>query len=117
MLERQGKKTNASEMRHYIDIQAQTSTTDEEGGFTESWSDAYTNICAAIYPIKAQQLFEYKSIKVDATHIIKIRGAETIENGNRIVFGTRYFEVLTVENIQERGIEKVVTCKELFDAE
>ena len=108
---RQGKKTNATEFRHYITIQSQGLTTEEEGGFTENWSTT-SSVWAAVYPVKAQQLFEYKSINVDATHIIKVRGDCTINEGDRILFDSRYFEVLTVENIQELGVEKVVTCKE-----
>jgi SPP1 family predicted phage head-tail adaptor len=110
-LERQGKKTNASEFRHYITIQQVGNTTDGDGGFTDNWSDL-SSVWAAIYPIRAQQLFQYKSINVDATHIIKVRGETTILEENRIMWGSRIFEILTIENIQERGIEKVITCKE-----
>jgi SPP1 family predicted phage head-tail adaptor len=114
-MDRQGKKSNATEMRHYIVIQSNTSTTDEEGGFTENWSDGET-VAAAIYPISAQQQFNFKSVNVDATHYIKIRGEITIAEADRIKFEneglTRYFEILTIENIQERDIEKFITCKE-----
>jgi len=49
---------------------------------------------------------------VEATHIIKVRGELAIAEKYRILFGTRVFEVLTVEDIQERGIVKWATCKE-----
>jgi SPP1 family predicted phage head-tail adaptor len=114
-MDRQGRKTDATEMRHYIVIQSKTSTTDEEGGFTETWADGDT-VSAAIYPIRAQQQYEYRSINVDATHFIKIRGEIIVSEENRIKFKvgatTRYFEILTIENIQERGIMKFITCLE-----
>lgn len=114
-MDRQGKKSDATEMRHYVVIQYKASTTDEEGGFTETWADGDT-ISAAIYPIKAIQQFQYKSINVDATHFIKIRGAIIVAEENRIKYQIgaliRYFEILTIEDIQERGVVKFITCKE-----
>jgi head-tail adaptor len=69
---------------------------------------------AAISPIQARQQFENKSVGVDATHLIKIRGLESIDEKNdRFLFGTRVFEILAVEDIQERGVVKVITCKEV----
>jgi SPP1 family predicted phage head-tail adaptor len=112
-MDRQGKKTNASEFRHYILIQRKGElTTDGEGGFEDAWSDVEST-WAAVYPVRAQQLFEYRSINVEATHIIKVRGETDIVEADRVSFDSRYFEILTVENIQERCIEKVATCKEL----
>jgi SPP1 family predicted phage head-tail adaptor len=110
---REGRKTDASEMRHYVVIQDFGSTTDGEGSFDKSWVDG-TTVAAAIFPIRAAQVFQYKSVNVDATHIIKIRGEISVyEKLNRIKFGTRTFEILTIEDIQERGVVKIITCKEL----
>lgn len=112
--ERQGRKTLATECRHYVDIQRLTKTADGEGGFTETWGTIYT-CAAAIYPIRAEQLFEYRSINVEATHIIKIRGKIDILNEvDRIYWGVKekIYEILTIENIQEQDWVKVITCKE-----
>jgi SPP1 family predicted phage head-tail adaptor len=111
-MNREGKKSLASEARHYIIIQTITQTSDGEGGFTDTWTDSST-ISAAIYPIKAEQQFKYKSLNVEATHYVKIRGDLVITEKNRIKFRARFFEILTVENIQERGIEKFLVCKEV----
>jgi SPP1 family predicted phage head-tail adaptor len=111
-MDRQGKKTLATEARHYITIQRNMSTTDGEGGFGDTWSTVQSCF-AAIYPIKAIQQFQYKSIGVDATHFIKLRGYVDISELDQIICGSRTFEVLTVENIQERNFEQFVTCKEV----
>lgn len=110
--ERWGRKSFANEARHYVIIQENTSTTDGDGGFTDSWKDVST-VAAAIYPIFAKQVFQYRSINIQASHIIKMRGEITINEGNRIKFGIRIFQILFIENVQERGIEKLITCKEL----
>jgi SPP1 family predicted phage head-tail adaptor len=73
MIDRQVKKTLASEFKHRVTIQELTITPDGEGGFSESWNDTSV-VYAAVYPMSAKQLMEYKTIGVEATHIIKIRG-------------------------------------------
>jgi SPP1 family predicted phage head-tail adaptor len=108
---REGQKTLATECRNRVTIQSNTPVSDGQGGFAEAWS-TIGPVWAAVNPIRATQQSEYKSIGVDATHLIKIRGAVSIAEKNRIVWGARVFEVLTVEDLQERGIIKVCTCKE-----
>jgi len=111
--ERIGKKSFATELRHYVSIQYFTKAYDGEGGYIESWSEK-NNIAAAIYPIRAEQLFEYRSINVEATHIIKIRGKIELTEVDRIYWDVKdkTFEILTIENVQEQDWVKVITCKE-----
>jgi SPP1 family predicted phage head-tail adaptor len=109
--EREVRKTQASQAQHYIYIQTKTATTDEEGGFSENWQSGNA-IPAAISPIQARQVFQYKSVNVDATHLIKVRGRTTVSEKDRILYGIRVFEILTIENIQERDFVKVITCME-----
>jgi SPP1 family predicted phage head-tail adaptor len=112
MIEKTGKKSLASECRHRINIQTLSSVSDGEGGFTTAYTDG-SNYWAAIYPMSAAQVKEYRTINVNADYLIKIRGNITVaEKTNRIRFGARYFEVLTVMDLQERGIVKHVACKE-----
>jgi len=112
-MDRIGKKSAATEFRHRIAIQSYDKNSDGEGGYTRDWNTDKL-IWAAIYPVKASQVFEYRSINVEATHVIKIRGLETAINDTyRFLFGTRVFEILTIENLQERNFVKVLLCKEI----
>lgn len=106
------KKSIATEARHYCAVQRLVQTTDGEGGFTNVWSTV-GNIWASVKPIRAVQVFEMKSINVDATHHITTRGYGDITEKDRILFKSRYLEVLTIENIDERDFELFVTCKEV----
>jgi SPP1 family predicted phage head-tail adaptor len=106
------KKTLASEARHRITIQGTTLTPDGEGGFTEGWSDLST-VWAKITAVQARQQYQFNSVGVEATHRIEVRGSVVVSELNRIKFGTRYFEVKTIEDIEERGIVKVITCREV----
>jgi SPP1 family predicted phage head-tail adaptor len=110
-LDRQNKKTPATVKRHYVTIQRNTATTDGEGGYEGAWSDLMS-IWAAVDPIQARQVFTYRSIGVDASHLIRIDGLVDIAETDRISFDNRFFEILAIEDIQERGFEKVITCKE-----
>lgn len=111
MFDREPKKSLASQMQHYVVIQTKVSTTDGEGGFSENWSTDAT-VAAAVLPIQARQQFAYKSINVEATHLIKVRAEVAVTELNRIRWGSRVFEILTVEDIQERGVVKIITCLE-----
>lgn len=111
-LKRLDKKTLATECRHNIYVQTLTQTKDNEGGFTDSWADSASFYWAAILPLKAVQKFNYKSVNEEVTHMIKVRGEVSITSKQRIRFGSRYFEIKTVENVQERDIVQWVLCKE-----
>ena len=72
-INRTGKKSSSTERRHWITFQQETSVSDGEGGFTMSWTD-FLSVFAAVYPYRASQRFEFKSVDVDATHLIKTTG-------------------------------------------
>lgn len=112
MLSREGKKSLATEARHYVTIQSETKVPDGEGGF-KTTAKTEQKVFAAIYPIRAQKLSEYRPTYVNATHILKLSGLIEVPETATIGFGNRTFVVLSVENIQERGFEKVVICSEV----
>jgi len=113
MIERQSKKSLSSRARHQITVQRRLSVADGEGGFTDGWADvAWSPIWAEVAPIQARQQLQYKSVGVDATHLVRVDGLIDITESNRIVFDGRVFEILTVENLQEADFEKVITCLE-----
>ena len=114
-LPRTQNKDLSSICRHYIKIEERTDVSDGEGGFTETWGtvDGYATVPAAVWPIFAFQKAQFRSVDSEATHFIIVRGEIEINHtDNRIVFGSRVFEILAVEDIQERGIRRQVTCKE-----
>jgi|GEM_PF-969269 len=106
------RKSDSTRLRHYIDVQSLDHTPDGAGGFTDAWTKAWSE-WASVNPLKADQVFEYRSKNVHATHLIKVRGYSQLSELNRILFDGRTFEVLTVENLQERDFIKLATCKEV----
>ena len=108
-------KRLSSTLRHRVAIQERTNTTDGEGGFTEAWADVtgYEAVPAGIWPIFATQRTQYNSVNIEATHYVILRGEiDVVESATRIKYGTRVFDVLFIEDYQERGVRKQCTCKE-----
>lgn len=114
MMQRRGRKSLPTETRHRVAIQAVTNTADGEGGFTQAWVTLST-VWAAIYPAREVQETGDRTIDVEATHIVRIRGDVTIAEENRLLFGVREFEIISVADFQERGVVYEVQCKEVRD--
>ena len=105
-------KCLASDTRHRITFQNCAPSSDGEGGFIDGWIDVLT-VWGSVNPVKASQEMEYKSISTETTYLIKVRGNVDCNDTQQIKFNNRYFEILTIENIQERQIEKQIFCKEV----
>ncbi len=100
-MERQNKKTLSTVLRHRVNIQTATRTADGEGGLSITWATVSANVPASVDPIQARQIFQNRSVDVDATHVIKMRGDVTISEIQRIEWNGRTFEILVIENINE----------------
>jgi SPP1 family predicted phage head-tail adaptor len=109
---RRSKKSIATRARHRVIVKTKTCVSDGIGGQTETWSGS-TEIWASIAPIKAEQKMDYKTIGVDATHLVEVRGLIDIPEDSMIYYGSRVFEVKTVENIQEADFLKIAICEEV----
>lgn len=116
LLSRRPRKSLSSQCRHYSNIEERVYVDDGQGGTQEVWSVAFSNVPVSITPLNAKRKEEYRTFNVDATHELKIRGEITlIEDNNRIVYGGRYFEVKSIEDVQERNIEQICICLERRD--
>lgn len=107
-------KEFASASPHIIDIERKSGcVSDGLGGFVESWIKQATNVFCFLAPYFSDQIYTYKSTHVECTHVVKIRGYVDVIEKDRIVYGTRIFEVMTVEDLQERKYITEIYCKEL----
>ena len=113
MIDRKSKKCGSTKRRHRLSLQDYTKISDGEGGYVNSWFTE-GQLWAAVFPIKASQVFDYRSISTEVTHIIEIDGLEDrVNDKKRFLFNDRIFEILTIEDVQERKIKKIITCKEI----
>jgi head-tail adaptor len=116
LLSRRPKKSLSSQCRHYCNIEERAYADDGQGGQKDIWSIVSENVPMSLTPLNAKRKEEYRTFNVDSSHEIKVRGEITlVEANNRITFGTRIFEIKTIEDVQERGIEQICICLERRD--
>lgn len=100
----------AGELRHKVTIQSKTESRSDTGQVTYSWSDTAT-VWASIEPLSGRELEFAQAVHSETDHKITVRYT-ALTSEDRIKFGDRTFEVLSVKNPHERNIKLEVMCKE-----
>ena len=104
----------AGKLRHVVDIETATQVRTAEGGYTETWTRT-AETRASIDPLIGREFFENQTVSGESTHKIRLRGYNSVTKTDRIVFGSRVFNIVSVIDVNERGIEKVIMAKEVTD--
>lgn len=91
-------------LRHRIIIQEETETADGQGGFTLTWSDKL-EAWAAIWPFTAKEILDAMKLGLKVSHKIRMRYRSGITAKNRIKFGIRIFNIVSLINFEERNIK------------
>ena len=110
----------AGNLRHRLTIQKPTEVSDGMGGVTTTWSTLIT-IWGAIWPLRGQEYMSAMQTTSEVTHKIRIRQLPTNKRSDfsskcRILFGSRYFEIESIINPDERDIYLELMCKEITPA-
>lgn len=112
-LQKRPGKSLSTETDKYGFVQQNVNVPDGRGGFTQEWTNTSPKEHSmAILPLTAKQVLEYKSVNVEASHLIKMRAEIPVSELNRIVYNGRIFEILSAEDIQEKGVVNWVFTKE-----
>ena len=93
-------------LRHRVSIQRQAETTDGMGGFSLIWSaiSGMSAVPAAIWPLSSKEQLDSMKLESVATHRIRIRYRSGITSKDRIVFGSRVFNIIGAPiDFEERG--------------
>ena len=98
--------------RHRITIQSVTETADSFGAMTETWG-TFAQVWASIEPLSGRELLQAQQIQADVTHRVRFRFLAGVTAKMRGLYGTRYFNILSIINTDERDREIVLMCKEL----
>lgn len=88
-------------LRHRITFQSLSNTPDGQGGFTESWVDGST-VWAEVVPKTINERLFAQRIEPMGSHKITIRWLDNINESMRIKFGTRYFQIKSIDKEDER---------------
>lgn len=96
---------NIGKFLHKVTAQDFTTTSDGAGGLTQTWADTHT-FYAEIEPLEgrealeAEQLIGKKPYKFTTRYSSEVA---SIGNESRLKFGTRYFNIHSVVNLDEEN--------------
>jgi len=102
----------AGQLRHRITIQSVGSSYDDYGDLSNSWSTLAT-VWASISPISGKEERIADQMQGVETHSIKIRYRSGVTAQNRILFGSRTFEIMSVKDWNERNVFIEILAKEV----
>lgn len=99
-------------LRHRVEVQRYGTSYDPEGEPIQEWQ-LLAKAWAAIEPLKGEEYFAAATIQAQISHKVTMRppGIE-ITPADRIIFGSRIFEIESVINVEERNRELVLMCVE-----
>jgi SPP1 family predicted phage head-tail adaptor len=99
-------------IRFKFEVQSKASkSSDGIGGFTTSWSDDF-NIFAKLTPISFNQVLKAQQAAIDISHIVTTKYDSRISVKNRLKMGARIFNIVSIENVEERNIEQQILVRE-----
>lgn len=101
----------AGSLRHLVTIEKPSRSQNGYGETVIAWSDAAT-VWAAIYPVSANESLKEGQVTHEITHEVRMRHTPEAKPDRRIRFGSRTFEIKSVLNLGERGIELKLLCQE-----
>lgn len=86
--------------KHLVSIQRQSSTQGATGQPANTWTETAT-WWASINPVSGREYFNASGERAEVTHKIEGRYGPTIAPRDRIVHGSRVFNVKSVLNLEE----------------
>lgn len=108
----------AGERRHYVTFAnpAEPASPDGDGGYTQTFpaldpAGLYVQIATATARDQARHIAG--TIASTATHVLRGPFHPGVTTLTRITFGTRTFNVVGVENLEERSIDMELLCAEV----
>lgn len=101
----------AGNLRHKITIQKPTEASDGIGGMTTTWG-TFKSVRAAIWPLRGTEYIAAMQVTSEISHKIRIRYLDNVTSKMRIKFGTRYFDIQSIINPDERDIYLEMMCRE-----
>ena len=103
----------AGKLRHRLSLQSGTESQDDYGQVTETFAE-FAEVWGSITPLRGLELIHAQQVQSEVTHKCFIRYNSSIDTKDRIVFGSRTFEIMSILNADERDVYQEVWCKEIL---
>lgn len=107
-------KNGAGGYRNYITIQSVTYTPQSDGSTAETWA-TQISLWAKIMPLTGREYYSAQQTQAEMTHNFYARYTPSVTPSNRISWNSRIFDILDVVNVEERGVEMILRCKERLE--
>lgn len=99
-------------LRHRIRIQNKTVTQNEYGEEEATWN-TFVRAWASVEPLLGRQYLEARAQAQSVSHKVRMRYRDGVTPEMRVLFKGRVFDIESVLNVQERGEELVLMCREM----
>ena len=88
----------------HFEVQLKTETKDGRGGTTLAWSTQF-RIVGKMKALRGYEQIRAEALETKMTHRIRTWYDSRITTAHRLLYGSRIFDILFVENIDERNHE------------
>lgn len=104
-------KSRSTARRHRIAV-IRTIRTNDRGYVNDAETEIGT-FWASVTPISEQLRIQYETMNVRATHSITVDGRTDVQETDKIKFGHREFEILTIKQVDENDRDKIIITEEI----
>lgn len=101
---------NAGKYRHSIVIQEPTKSTDAWGGEINTWSN-FATVRAKKRPLRGRELIAAQAEQSETEVMFYIRYLSGVDRSMRIVHDSKYYDITSVVNVDERNRELEISTK------
>jgi len=104
----------AGRLRHRVELHALSQTAGDFNEPVDTWTK-FATVYADIHPMRGTERFEAAQVAAEATHKVRLRydnDVSTLDVRDRVIFGDRTFEIVSLVNRGERNIEVEMLCAE-----
>jgi len=105
-------RQRAGKLRHRIVVETFTETVSNLGEVSRSWSTSTTR-WASIKATAHREEERNRQIEDRATHWVTMRHVDGLSPNDRLKYGSRVFNILSVDNVEERDRKMLVRCVEV----
>jgi len=103
---------NIGKLRHRIELQNYTTEADDAGHPVKTYS-THSTVWAWVRPLSGRERENAGQIIGEVTHKITIRYNDTVAVTDRVKFGSRYFDINTIADFDEKNEFMEITAKEI----
>ena len=100
------------ELRHQIKLQNVAASQNAYGEPIAGYG-TYATVWAAVEPLQGRELEIARAIAAETTHKVTIRHRDDVAQTDRVGFGNRMFEIISIIDPQERNRMLILICKEV----